>query len=180
MTSCTSRCRSRRGTCLCRRSSPRRVSWGVAEHRSTRNRTPRRGVEQAVPFPTARPRCLLVTARTPDVEDSPMPTYQYRCVDCGSELETVQKFSDPSLTECPECDGTLRKVYSAVGVVFKGSGFYATDNRTKGKTAAATATTNSEKSPGTEKSSGSEKAATPSDSGSSSTKSTSSSTTSAA
>jgi putative FmdB family regulatory protein len=51
-----------------------------------------------------------------------MPTYQYRCVDCGSELETVQKFSDPSLTECPECDGTLRKVYSAVGVVFKGSG----------------------------------------------------------
>jgi putative regulatory protein, FmdB family len=76
----------------------------------------------------------------------PMPTYQYRCVDCGSELETVQRFSDPSLTECPECDGTLRKVYSAVGVVFKGSGFYATDNRTKGKTAAASATTSSEKS----------------------------------
>jgi len=109
-----------------------------------------------------------------------MPTYQYRCVDCGSELETVQKFSDPSLTECPECDGTLRKVYSAVGVVFKGSGFYATDNRTKGKTAAATATTGSEKSSSSEKSSGSEKAATTSDSGSSSTKSTSSSTTSAA
>ncbi len=108
-----------------------------------------------------------------------MPTYQYRCVDCGSDLETVQKFTDPSLTECPECDGTLRKVYSAVGVVFKGSGFYATDNRTKGKTAAATATTNSEKSPGTEKSSASEKAATSSESGSSS-KSTSSSTTSAA
>lgn len=107
-----------------------------------------------------------------------MPTYQYRCVDCGSDLETVQKFTDPSLTECPECDGTLRKVYSAVGVVFKGSGFYATDNRTKGKTAAATAT-NSEKSPGTEKSSGSEKAATSSESGSSS-KSTNSSTTSAA
>jgi len=101
-----------------------------------------------------------------------MPTYQYRCVDCGSELETVQKFTDPSLTECPECDGTLRKVYSAVGVVFKGSGFYATDNRTKGKTTAATAT-NSEKSPGPEK------AATSSESGSSS-KSTSSSTTSAA
>ncbi|HSN12862.1 MAG TPA: FmdB family zinc ribbon protein [Propionibacteriaceae bacterium] len=72
-----------------------------------------------------------------------MPTYQYRCVDCGSELETVQKFSDPALTECPECDGTLRKVYSAVGVVFKGSGFYATDNRTKGKTAAATASSSS-------------------------------------
>jgi putative FmdB family regulatory protein len=87
-----------------------------------------------------------------------MPTYQYRCVDCGSELETVQKFSDPSLTECPECDGTLRKVYSAVGVVFKGSGFYATDNRTKGKVAASAPTSGStEKSSGSEKSSSSEK-----------------------
>ena len=108
-----------------------------------------------------------------------MPTYQYRCVDCGSELETVQKFSDPSLTECPECDGTLRKVYSAVGVVFKGSGFYATDNRTKAKTAAASATTSSEKSSGTEKSSSSEKSPSTSDS-SSSSKPSSSSTTSAA
>jgi putative FmdB family regulatory protein len=85
-----------------------------------------------------------------------MPTYQYRCVDCGSELEAVQKFTDSSLTECPECDGSLRKVYSAVGVVFKGSGFYATDNRTKGKTAAAAAASN-EKSPGAEKSAGSDK-----------------------
>jgi len=108
-----------------------------------------------------------------------MPTYQYRCVDCGSELETVQSFSDPSLTECPECDGTLRKVYSAVGVVFKGSGFYATDNRTKGKAAAATATTSSEKSSGTEKLSSSEKSTSTSDS-SSSSKPSSSSTTSAA
>ncbi|HET7725103.1 MAG TPA: FmdB family zinc ribbon protein [Propionibacteriaceae bacterium] len=85
-----------------------------------------------------------------------MPTYQYRCVDCGSELETVQKFSDPALTECPECDGTLRKVYSAVGVVFKGSGFYATDNRTKGKTAAATASSGSSEKPAAEKSTTSE------------------------
>ena len=110
-----------------------------------------------------------------------MPTYQYRCVDCGSELETVQKFSDPSLTECPECDGTLRKVYSAVGVVFKGSGFYATDNRIKGKTAAAAATTSSspDKSSGSEKSSSSEKSPSTSDS-SSSSKPSSSSTTSAA
>ncbi len=76
-----------------------------------------------------------------------MPTYQYRCVDCGSELETVQKFSDAALTECPECDGALRKVYSAVGVVFKGSGFYATDNRTKGKTAAATPSSGSSDQP---------------------------------
>jgi len=68
-----------------------------------------------------------------------MPTYQYRCADCSHDLEVVQKFSDAALTECPECAGTLRKVFSAVGVVFKGPGFYATDNRTKGKAAAATA-----------------------------------------
>lgn len=58
-----------------------------------------------------------------------MPTYQYRCTACGKELEAVQKFSDPALTTCPACSGDLRKVYSAVGVVFKGSGFYATDSR---------------------------------------------------
>ena len=59
-----------------------------------------------------------------------MPTYQYRCTACSKELEAVQKFSDPALTTCPACSGDLRKVYSAVGVVFKGSGFYATDSRT--------------------------------------------------
>lgn len=58
-----------------------------------------------------------------------MPTYQYRCADCGRELEVVQKFTDAALTECPECTGTLRKVFNAVGVVFKGSGFYKTDSR---------------------------------------------------
>ncbi len=62
-----------------------------------------------------------------------MPTYQYRCADCARELEVVQRFTDASLTECPSCQGNLRKVFNAVGVVFKGSGFYATDNRTKGK-----------------------------------------------
>ncbi|MDR1237707.1 MAG: zinc ribbon domain-containing protein [Propionibacteriaceae bacterium] len=66
-----------------------------------------------------------------------MPTYQYRCTVCGKDLEVVQKFSDAPLTECPECSGQLRKVFSAVGVVFKGSGFYATDNRSKGKAEAA-------------------------------------------
>lgn len=60
-----------------------------------------------------------------------MPTYQYRCLDCSTELEVVQKFTDEPLSACPECEGTLRKVYGAVGVVFKGSGFYATDNRSK-------------------------------------------------
>lgn len=60
-----------------------------------------------------------------------MPTYQYRCTACGNELEAVQKFTDPSLTTCPNCAGDLRKVFSAVGVVFKGSGFYSTDSRKK-------------------------------------------------
>ncbi len=58
-----------------------------------------------------------------------MPTYQYRCTECGQDLEAVQKFSDPALTECPNCRGKLRKVFNAVGVVFKGSGFYRTDSR---------------------------------------------------
>jgi putative FmdB family regulatory protein len=58
-----------------------------------------------------------------------MPTYQYRCTDCGHDLEAVQKFSDAALTECPNCSGSLRKVFNAVGVVFKGSGFYRTDSR---------------------------------------------------
>jgi putative FmdB family regulatory protein len=62
-----------------------------------------------------------------------MPTYQYRCTSCSTDLEVVQKFTDDPLTDCPECDGNLRKVFNAVGVVFKGSGFYATDNRSKGK-----------------------------------------------
>lgn len=58
-----------------------------------------------------------------------MPTYQYQCTDCGSALEVRQSFSDDALTVCPECDGRLRKVFNAVGVVFKGSGFYRTDSR---------------------------------------------------
>lgn len=62
-----------------------------------------------------------------------MPTYQYRCTQCGNELEVVQKFTDAALTECDECHGALRKVYNAVGVVFKGSGFYRTDSRADSK-----------------------------------------------
>lgn len=57
-----------------------------------------------------------------------MPTYQYACTACSHEFEEVQSFSDDSLTKCPECTGEIRKVYSAVGVVFKGSGFYKTDS----------------------------------------------------
>ncbi len=58
-----------------------------------------------------------------------MPTYQYACTVCGHRLEAVQSFSDDPLSVCPECAGKLRKVFSAVGVVFKGSGFYRTDSR---------------------------------------------------
>lgn len=78
-----------------------------------------------------------------------MPTYQYRCADCGTELEVVQKFTDASLTECPTCQGNLRKVYNAVGVVFKGSGFYKTDSR-DAKSGAKKSTAKSESSAGGE------------------------------
>ncbi|MFD4952404.1 FmdB family zinc ribbon protein [Streptomyces sp. NPDC058451] len=58
-----------------------------------------------------------------------MPTYQYQCTECGDGLEAVQKFTDDALTECPGCGGRLKKVFSAVGIVFKGSGFYRNDSR---------------------------------------------------
>ncbi|MEX2985533.1 FmdB family zinc ribbon protein [Streptomyces sp. C36] len=58
-----------------------------------------------------------------------MPTYQYQCTECGEGLEAVQKFTDDALTVCPQCDGRLKKVFSAVGIVFKGSGFYRNDSR---------------------------------------------------
>ena len=75
-----------------------------------------------------------------------MPTYQYTCTECGEPLETVQKFSDEPLTVCPACGGRLRKVFSPVGIVFKGSGFYRTDSR-KSATAAAPAAKDNDKSP---------------------------------
>jgi putative FmdB family regulatory protein len=58
-----------------------------------------------------------------------VPTYQYRCTACDHQFEAVQSFSDASLTTCPACSGALRKVFSSVGIVFKGSGFYRTDSR---------------------------------------------------
>ena len=58
-----------------------------------------------------------------------MPTYQYTCKECGEQVEVVQKFTDDALTVCPACGGVLRKVFSPVGIVFKGSGFYRTDSR---------------------------------------------------
>jgi putative FmdB family regulatory protein len=59
-----------------------------------------------------------------------VPTYAYACTACGHRFEVQQSFSDASLTQCPECEGKLRKLFNTVGIVFKGSGFYRTDSRT--------------------------------------------------
>ncbi len=85
-----------------------------------------------------------------------MPTYQYACTECGDQLEVVQRFSDDPLTVCTDCGGRLRKVYSPVGIVFKGSGFYRNDSRT-GSMSGAPANGNGKS--GSEKSAGSEAAA---------------------
>lgn len=61
-----------------------------------------------------------------------MPTYSYRCTECGTAFDIKQSFSDAALTECPTCGGVLRKVFSPVGVTFNGSGFYRTDSRSSG------------------------------------------------
>jgi len=70
-----------------------------------------------------------------------MPTYEYACSQCGHEFEVFQSFSDAALTQCPECEGAIQKVYSNVGVVFKGSGFYKTDSRSAKKPATPASTT---------------------------------------
>jgi putative FmdB family regulatory protein len=105
-----------------------------------------------------------------------VPTYQYSCTDCGASLEAQQSFSDEPLTVCPECEGRLRKVFSAVGVVFKGSGFYRTDSRPKPSEAGASASngSSSDGSSSDKSGSGSGDSATSSgDSGSSASSSTS-------
>ena len=89
-----------------------------------------------------------------------MPTYEYECKSCGVHHDVVQKFGDDPLTECPTCGGPLRKVFGAVGVVFKGSGFYKTDSR-----AAATKSGKSDRADKAEKSD--TKVAASSDTGSS-------------
>ncbi|MEW1859110.1 FmdB family transcriptional regulator [Streptomyces sp. NBC_00669] len=105
-----------------------------------------------------------------------MPTYQYQCTECGEALEAVQKFSDDALTECPNCAGRLRKVFSAVGVVFKGSGFYRTDSR-----GSSSSSTPAPKSGGSDtKSTESSKSSSSSSTTTSGTSSSSSSSTSAA
>ena len=101
-----------------------------------------------------------------------MPTYQYQCTECGEGLEAVQKFTDDALTECPNCGGRLKKVFSAVGIVFKGCGFYRNDSR--GSSSSSAPASKSSKS--TESSSSSTTSSSTSSSSSSDAKSKPSST----
>jgi putative FmdB family regulatory protein len=89
-----------------------------------------------------------------------VPTYQYACTECDHAFEQFQSFSDDALTVCPQCSGRLRKIFNAVGVVFKGSGFYRTDSRSSNGSA---------DSSGTPSSGGADKSATTGESGGSST-----------
>jgi putative FmdB family regulatory protein len=75
-----------------------------------------------------------------------MPTYDYRCRDCGHEFEIYQSFSDDALTECPQCGGSLRKVFGNVGITFKGSGFYKTDSRSSSSSSSSSKGDSSESS----------------------------------
>ncbi len=84
-----------------------------------------------------------------------MPTYQYQCTDCGEALEVRQSFTDDALTVCPNCQGNLRKVFNAVGVVFKGSGFYRNDSRSTGKSSVPAKSEASSSSSGSSSSNGS-------------------------
>jgi len=72
-----------------------------------------------------------------------VPTYQYACTACSEQLEVVQKFTDDPLTECPSCKGRLRKVFSPVGIVFKGSGFYRTDSRSSNGSSSSSSSSSS-------------------------------------
>ncbi|MGV9286535.1 FmdB family zinc ribbon protein [Streptomyces sp. NPDC003719] len=104
-----------------------------------------------------------------------MPTYQYQCTECGEGLEAVQKFTDDALTECPNCKGRLKKVFSAVGIVFKGSGFYRNDSRGSSSSSSPASSASSSKPASSSSSSSSDSgssAGTGSSSGSSSSSTT--------
>jgi putative FmdB family regulatory protein len=101
-----------------------------------------------------------------------VPTYEYACAECGERLEAVQKFSDDPLTECPACAGRLRKLFSPVGIVFKGSGFYRNDSRSSAVNGSKDKQPNgssSDSSSASEKSSGADAKPSGSDSSSSAT-----------
>jgi putative FmdB family regulatory protein len=99
-----------------------------------------------------------------------VPTYSYACTECGNRFDAVQAFSDDALTTCPKCSGRLRKLFGNVGVVFKGSGFYRTDNRETAKSTSNGSASSSE----SKSSSSSDKSSSDSSSSSSSSDSSSS------
>jgi putative FmdB family regulatory protein len=109
-----------------------------------------------------------------------LPTYQYACTECGHAFDQVQSFSEDALTVCPQCQGKLRKVFNAVGVVFKGSGFYRTDSRGKpaseGAPAAAAASSSGDSGTAASTSSSGDSSSTSSGSSGSSGSSTSTAT----
>jgi putative FmdB family regulatory protein len=110
-----------------------------------------------------------------ECQEEDVPTYQYQCTECGDGLEVVQKFTDDPLTECPACSGRLKKVFSAVGIVFKGSGFYRNDSRgsssgsTPASSSGSSSTSDSSSGKSESKSSGSEAKSGSAPAGSSST-----------
>ena len=97
-----------------------------------------------------------------------MPTYSYACTECGNRFDAVQAFSDAALTDCPKCQGRLRKLFGNVGVVFKGSGFYRNDSREAAKSSAKSSSNGSTTSSESNGSSSSEKSSSTSSNGSSS------------
>jgi putative FmdB family regulatory protein len=108
-----------------------------------------------------------------------VPTYTYACTECDNKFDAVQAFSDDALTECPKCDGRLRKLFGKVGVVFKGSGFYRTDSRESAKSSSNGSAKSSESSSSNgSESNGSEKKSESAKSDNSSSSSSSSSSTS--
>ena len=102
--------------------------------------------------------------RRPGSQEDTVPTYAYACTECDHRFEVVQSFSDDALTVCPACGGRLRKVFNAVGIVFKGGGFYRTDSRSGSSVAAGSSDGGS--SGGSTNGSGSDSTAAPASAGS--------------
>lgn len=100
-----------------------------------------------------------------------MPTYAYACADCGHAFDIVQSFSDDALTVCPQCDGTLRKQFNAVGVVFKGGGFYRNDSRPSDSSSSSSDSSSSSSDSSSSSASGSSSSSSSASSSSSSTSS---------
>lgn len=109
-----------------------------------------------------------------------MPTYEYRCKDCGHELEAQQAFTDDPLTECPSCGGALKKKFGSVGISFKGSGFYKNDSRGSSSSTSTSSSDSGTSSPSTSTSSSDSSSSSSGAASSTSTSSSDSSTSSTA